>query len=198
VRACVAMFHAQLRRFPHVTHAFNLSEEQLRAGILVAWRAGRPVELGDRRWVPDQTRLRILEGPELAPNELAMGRGWASAQRRATDVTERMLEGAAVPPPASAGDRALATELLSRAAAAPLTLQEAWHLVHERRPLWAASECLAAAERAVGLLVADDLAGVDPPAPQVPREPASWGVPGTALQITPAGLAAMSRARGAS
>ena len=31
---------------------------------LEAWVAGRPVALGERRWHPQQARLRILEGPE--------------------------------------------------------------------------------------------------------------------------------------
>ena len=159
------MFHAELRRFPRVTYAFNLSESELNARILDAWRAGRPIELGDHRWMPDQAKLRILEGPQLAANELSMGRGWAAAQRRASDVTERLLAAAPAPVPVSGSDRALAGELLAQAAATPLRLHELWEFVHQRRPQWRASDCLAAAERALGVLLGEGLASLQPGEP---------------------------------
>lgn len=179
------MFHVELRRFPHATHLYNLTEPELRAQVLDGWRTGRPLEIGERRWVPDQTRLRIIEGPELAPNELAMGRGWTAAERRGTEVTESMLAGAPVAPPASGSDRALAAELLARAAAAPLRLHDCWMLVHEARPQWPASDCLATAERALGVLLGGGLTRLEPGGASgertaeelqaLLREPASWG-----------------------
>lgn len=180
--ACAAMFHVQLRRFPHVAYVFNLSEADLHARVLEPWSAGRTIELGERRWLPEQTRLFILEGPELAPHDLALGRGWARAQRHGRDVTAQLLA-RPVAPAATAGDRALADELLARAAAGPLSLADVWRLVHEARPQWAASDCLAAAERALSLLVAENLARVErAPGPDAApddagallREPESW------------------------
>lgn len=53
------------------------------------------VELGDQQWDPGESALRILEGPELSPPELALGRGWNNAERSATDVTTRALHEAA-------------------------------------------------------------------------------------------------------
>ena len=53
------MFHVELRQFPHVARAFNLSREQLFARILRPLAAGRPVELNDRRWSPEKAKLAI-------------------------------------------------------------------------------------------------------------------------------------------
>jgi hypothetical protein len=86
------VFHIELRQFPHNFCRFNLTERQLRANVLDAWARGERVELGERRWEPDQASLTVLAGPRLQTQDLSMGRGWASAQRQGSDVTERMLE----------------------------------------------------------------------------------------------------------
>ena len=72
------MFHVELRQFPHVARAFNLTREQLDERFVRAWVSGVPVEHEDRRWAPDRARLAILEGPELRLDEIGMGRGWAT------------------------------------------------------------------------------------------------------------------------
>jgi hypothetical protein len=80
-------FHVEIRRSLRRAWAFNLTEERLRATILEPWRRGRPVELGDREWDPRDSTLRILEGPELSPPELAHGQGWPNAERSSSEIT---------------------------------------------------------------------------------------------------------------
>jgi hypothetical protein len=98
------MFHIELRQFPHNFCRFNLSERQLRAVVLDAWARGERVELGERRWEPDQASLTVLAGPRLQTQDLSMGRGWASAQRQGSDVTKRMLEAARAEQARGAGE----------------------------------------------------------------------------------------------
>jgi hypothetical protein len=59
------VFHVELRQFPHVTRAFNLSEAELNAKVLVPWSEGQAVQMDDREWEPGKAKLTILEGPEL-------------------------------------------------------------------------------------------------------------------------------------
>ncbi len=84
------MYHYELRKFPHTFCVFNQSEQQLRA-IVAPWTTGEWVEVGERTWNIYETKLTILEGPELALPDLAMNRGWRNAKRRSDDVTERVL-----------------------------------------------------------------------------------------------------------
>jgi hypothetical protein len=85
------VFHVELRQFPHNFCRFNLSERELRATVLDAWVRREPVELGERRWDPRQASLIVIEAPRLPLQELSMGRGWRNAERRGSDVTERVL-----------------------------------------------------------------------------------------------------------
>ncbi len=87
------MFHVQLRRFPHSAQAFNLTKERLHETLLHPWARGGVVELGDRRWVPSETKLIVLEGPSLDASRLSLGRGWAAALSSGENVTERVLGG---------------------------------------------------------------------------------------------------------
>src|SRR5271156_6240606 len=91
------MYHVELRQFPHNFCHFNLSDAEL-AAIVEPWRRGQPIEVGDRKWNPHQAKLRILEGPELDLQELSMGRGWRTAERRSREVTDRVLATAPTPP----------------------------------------------------------------------------------------------------
>lgn len=88
------MYHLELRQFPHNFCRFNLSEPELRAAVLDAWARRESIDLGERRWTPDQATLTILAGPRLSLQELSMGRGWRNAERRSEDVTELMLAAA--------------------------------------------------------------------------------------------------------
>ncbi len=66
------MYHIELRQFPHNFCHFNLSEGEL-AALLSPWAAGQVVEVGDRRWNPQQAKITVLEGPELELQDLSMG-----------------------------------------------------------------------------------------------------------------------------
>jgi hypothetical protein len=107
------MFHLELRQFPHLTRAFNLSREDLEQRILGPWMAGGAVELNDRRWSPEKARLTIYESERLGPAEIGLGRGWGNVTRKGTDVTKPLLEDAQAKTPAAV-DR-LKLELRERA-----------------------------------------------------------------------------------
>ena len=84
------MFHIELRKFPHSAWRFNLSEGELRA-ILVPWARDEWTEVGERNWNPHESKMTILEGPKLEPQDISMGRGWRNAQRRSEDITDKTL-----------------------------------------------------------------------------------------------------------
>lgn len=112
-------FHVQIGRGFRVARAFNLTERELHERILAPWRADEPILLGDREWEPARSELRILAGPELAPQDLAMGQGWQSAERSARDATAELL---AAPAPLPAAVAVLAqTREAGEAARAALT-----------------------------------------------------------------------------
>lgn len=96
-------FHIEISH--GVTHArvFNFGPDRLRAEVLDPWMQGRPVALGDKQWIPADCELKILEGPELGPNDLNFGRGWDSAEHTARDVTVAVLRDFA-PSARSAGE----------------------------------------------------------------------------------------------
>lgn len=146
------MFHVELRQFPHQARAFNLTREQLGARILAPWVAGTPVELDERRWSPDRAKLTIYEAPQMAPEDLGMGRGWGIVTRDGQDVTERLLAEVAQPSPVVE----LKRELLDRCAYGPLALRRLVDLTGERYPQARVSECLALCEQAVWELLHED------------------------------------------
>lgn len=172
------MYHVELRKFPNSACAFNLSEDELRA-IVEPWSRDRWVEVGERKWSPFEARLTVLEGPHLAVEDLAMGRGWGNAQRHGQDVTERALAraragwgdapgapaadagGSAGAAPVAPAAQTIPTATATATAAAelsgllgddPTALLAAWRLARERRPELAPSEALALAERTLGTL----------------------------------------------
>jgi hypothetical protein len=91
------MYHVQLRQFPHNFCAFNLTEAELFETLVGPWSREEWVELGERKWNSNQARLKVLEGPHLAIEELSMGRGWRDAQHQGEDVTERVIARAKAP-----------------------------------------------------------------------------------------------------
>ena len=88
-------YHVEIRRGRRWAREFNLSEETFRESVLDPWVRGRPVLLGDREWEPGECELRVLEGPELSPPDLAFGRGWGAAERSGRDVARELIGGAA-------------------------------------------------------------------------------------------------------
>jgi hypothetical protein len=162
----VSVYHVELRQFPHNMCRFNLSEEELVDTIVGAWAEEEWIEFGERKWNPHQARLKVLEGPQLAVEELAMGRGWRNAQRHSEDVTERVLEqararqdaaaAAAASAGAAAGAGAADERLLALLGADPGALLASWRLTVARRPELAPSEALALAEATLRSLDAEE------------------------------------------
>jgi hypothetical protein len=164
------MYHLELRQFPHNAWRFNLSDDQLHA-IVEPWAREQIVEIGERKWSPQQAKITILEGPQLDIAQLSMGRGWRAAQRSSENVTERVLaaarqasSSAALAPAAThasstdAGPIAdpLALGVLDdlRSVAAllgsePTVLLDAWRVAAASSPGLAPSQSLAQAEQAV-------------------------------------------------
>ncbi len=143
------MFHVEIRQFPHVARAFNLSRDEVLARIVAPWTAGQAVEWEERRWAPDKARLTILEGPELATADLGMGRGWPNAVRVSEDVTAALLRGSAPAAAAAQPTTALKSELLGLAAVDWVELREAVRLAAALYPQARPSEQLGLAEQAV-------------------------------------------------
>lgn len=137
-------FHVEISGGLNHARAFNLSLEQLRKEILESWLTERPVELGERKWVPGECELRILEGPHLGGPDLAFGQGWANAERAAEDVTRRVLETTEPPklPDAFVVEaevpEATVAEMLGGHPAQPVPLGEAERRIDGRDPQIAA------------------------------------------------------------
>ncbi len=160
-------FHVELRQFPHVARAFNLTREELESRILAPWLAGKAVQFEERKWPPDRARLTIYEGPSLQPSEIGLGRGWANAARHGREVTAQLLE------PADAPASELASfkrGLLDRAGSAPLPLSEALAAASELYPGRRVSERLALAERAIWELLHEGALALCSDADPVTRE----------------------------
>lgn len=145
------MFHVEVRQFPHVARAFNLSREQLEQRILAPWCAGNALVLDDQRFTPGRARVAVYEGPALDSSEIGLGRGWANAARAGRDVTAQVFEDVRRQA-SSAAESApawLKRELRARCASAPIALRDVVTLAGEVRPEALVSERLALAERAV-------------------------------------------------
>lgn len=106
-------FHIEVSSGLRHARAFNLTREELERAVLEPWLSRRPLELGDRRWDPEESELRVLEGPELTNPELSFGRGWANAERGCEDVTRRLLGAAEAERAREAGPAALLIETSS-------------------------------------------------------------------------------------
>ncbi len=159
------MFHIELRQFPHNLSRFNLTNEQLWP-IVEPWAREKVFELEKQKWTPHHAKLIIIEGPELTPDKLTMGRGWSAAVREGTDVTEQVLAqaaeavaaadaSAAPAPSAPAPGSPMTLEAMGAQAAAllgaePARLLGEWRVAAARAPELSPSESLAAAERAIG------------------------------------------------
>jgi hypothetical protein len=103
-------FHIEVSSGLQHARSFNLSAEELQRTVLEPWLSSRPVLLGDRKWDPEESELRILEGSELSNPELSFGQGWANAERGSEDVTRRIVEAAREQRGKTAGPAALVIE----------------------------------------------------------------------------------------
>lgn len=142
------MYHLELRQFPHVVRIFNLSREELDTRFVRPWIGGVMVEHDDRRWAPERSRLKILEGPELRADELGLGRGWAIASKSSTDVTDAVIAEARRGAEARPELEALKSAV-HEVAAHPISFQDVMALAAAGHPNWRASEQLGLAEQAV-------------------------------------------------
>ena len=142
------MYHLELRQFPHVSRVFNLTGDDLERQFVRPWVAGVIIEHDDRRWAPERSRLKILEGPELRQDELGMGRGWATASKQGRDVTEAVIAEARRGAEARPEVESLKTAVQEVAANA-ITVQDVMALAAAAHPAWRPSEQLALAEQTV-------------------------------------------------
>lgn len=142
------MFHLELRQFPHLARAFNLTRVELDQRFARPWATGTAVEHEDRSWTPGKAKLTIYEGPRLELEELGLGRGWATVGKTAQEVTETILAEAE----RGAGGRCtleVVKAAVCGAARAPLALSAVIGLIGGEYPAWRPSEQLAVAEQAV-------------------------------------------------
>jgi hypothetical protein len=143
------VFHLEIRQRPHMTRAFNLSEQELTARFLAPFAAGQTVHYADRDWEPRKAKLTVYEGPELRPEEIGMGRGWANVTRHGTDVTDRTVGNVRTETARDPALDRLRERVLGRLAAGPAALREVVPLADDLLPGHRASERLALAEIAV-------------------------------------------------
>jgi len=142
-------YHLQLRMRPHMARAFNLTAEELTARFLAPLVNGRELIYNDREWSPRKTTVTIYEGPELAVEQMGMGRGWGNVQRSGTDVTDRVLSQAREQTARHPALDRLAERLAGRLSAGPVALGEVVVLADDLMEGRLVSERLAVAERAV-------------------------------------------------
>lgn len=142
------MYHLELRQFPHVARVFNLSRDELETQFVRPWIAGTIIEHDDRRWTPERARLLILEGPELRMDELGMGRGWGSASKSSTDVTDAIL-GAARRGAEARPEVESLKDAVDEVAARAISFGDVMALAVAAQPTWRPSEQLALAEQTV-------------------------------------------------
>jgi hypothetical protein len=90
-------FHVEIGGAMRHARVFNLNREDLAAEIVGPWLEDRPIEMGDREWQPSESRLTILDGPQMESPDLAFGQGWSNASRASEDVTRETLDGAPKP-----------------------------------------------------------------------------------------------------
>jgi hypothetical protein len=142
------VYHLELRQFPHVSRVFNLAREELDTRFVRPWVGGSIIEHDERRWAPERARLKILEGPEIRPDELGMGRGWANATKSSVDVTDAVVGEARRGAEARPEVESL-KDAVDEVAGGPISFPDVMALAAAAHPAWRPSEQLAIAEQAV-------------------------------------------------
>jgi prepilin-type processing-associated H-X9-DG protein len=180
------MFHVELRQFPHVARAFNLTPEQLQTRVLGAWVRGQAVKLDDRHWGPEKARLTIYEGPALKPEEMGLGRSWANVTKNCTEATDQLLAlerqaATSASVSAGAGQRApqavcqLQAEILERCATDELVVSELIELLSRRHPDWRVSDRIALAEQSIWQLLHEGRLNISWADGGPPLDKDAWG-----------------------
>ncbi len=149
------VFHVELRQFPHVARAFNLSAEELHAHVISPWSSraaarARRISAGTRAGPSSRSTRRR----ELAAEDLGMGRGWGTVTREGEDVTEQLLSAAQTQAEAPAELAEVKTRILAAAADRPIPLTQLIDLVGD--VTWRVSERLRVAEQAVWELLHEE------------------------------------------
>jgi hypothetical protein len=151
------MYHLELNEYPHLARVHNVSEPRLYDEVVTPFVRGQVFEIGDHKWVPQRTKLTIIEAPEIPLNQLGLGRGWNTAVRCGEDVTATVLAAARATqvladglPPRAPG---LEGEILDRCAQEPLSLLGVWRLADVEDPDASAGARLVLAENAVSELL---------------------------------------------
>jgi hypothetical protein len=91
-------FHVRLQRQVLFTEeAYNLSEPELRRRFVDPWLAGKPIIIKGRTWVPERSRIAILEGPDLTSTQRSWMQGWTKAVELSENVTDRFLHPLSLP-----------------------------------------------------------------------------------------------------
>jgi hypothetical protein len=143
------VFHVELRQFPHVARAFNLTRNELEARILGPWVRKGAATLDDRRFTRDRGKIKIYQAPELGGEQLGLGRGWSNVSRTGDEVTGAMLEAAQREATRDPAVEQLKDELLARAQALALPLSDAVRVAVALQPAVASSTALSRAEQAI-------------------------------------------------
>jgi len=140
------VFHVELRQFPHIARAFNLTAEDVQRRFVGPWARQETLELDEHRFSPEKARLTIYEGPHLRPDQIGMDRGWANVTKSGVDVTERMMADAIAPRTSVAG---LKRQIESLCATRMLGIPDVLSLADESLPGRRVSERVALAEQSV-------------------------------------------------
>jgi hypothetical protein len=90
-------FHVEISVPMRHARVFNLNREDLLSKVVGPWLENRVIEMGEREWLPEESALKILDGPQMDPPDLSYGQGWSNAERKSEDVTRQVLEDAPAP-----------------------------------------------------------------------------------------------------
>ncbi len=160
-----AVYHLELRQFPHTARVFNLDRAELDRRFVRPWVKGEMIDHDERRWAPERTRLKVLEGPPVPLGELGLGRGWGQATKDSEDVTDAVIAHAERGARARPEVEALKEQLVQTLGPA-IDFATVAALAGVAHPGWRASEQLSLAEQAVWELLHQDrltmLAGGEP------------------------------------
>jgi hypothetical protein len=163
------MFHLELRQFPHTARVFNLERAELDEKFIRPWVRGEMIDHDDRRWPPERTKMRVLEGPELAQADMGMGRGWGNVTKTSQEVTDTVIAEAERGAQARPEVEALKVAV-QEVAVRPVGFTDVIDLAVIGHPGWRASEQLSLAEQAVWELLHQGLLTMLADGRPVPRE----------------------------
>jgi hypothetical protein len=90
-------FHVEISMPMRHARVFNLNEGDLLSKVVGPWLENRVIEMGEREWLPEESSLKILDGPRMDPPDLSYGQGWSNAERKSEDVTRQVLADAPAP-----------------------------------------------------------------------------------------------------